>query len=103
MKDLNSLILNPIGGLVLIEATGVNNAGEIIASGFVNDSATGAFILNPVSAAVPEPSSAALIVVGLIAAILRRGDQHIAKCREIAFVHHALIRLPHWISIVRMT
>ena len=47
MRDLNSLVDVP-GGLVLVGATGINNAGQVIAIGLV-----------------PEPQSYVLLLAGL--------------------------------------
>jgi hypothetical protein len=47
MTDLNSLVHLP-SGLVLSEAVGINNAGQVIA------------------AAIPEPESYALLLAGLV-------------------------------------
>jgi hypothetical protein len=77
----------------LIEASGVNNAGQIIANGFVNNSATEAFILFPVSVAVPEPSSAALTFVGLMAAIFAVRRSTHAGFVEIDFGRAAVHRV----------
>jgi probable HAF family extracellular repeat protein len=57
MKDLNSLI-DPNSGWTLVEATGINNQGEIIGRG-TNTSSGGlrqAFLLTP----LPEPGFATL-------------------------------------------
>jgi len=93
MKDLNSPVINPIDNVVLTGASGVDDSGQIIANGLVNNSATEAFILNPVSVAAPEPSSAALTFVGLMTAFSRCGDQPIAGFLEVDFSRAAIQRV----------
>ena len=53
MQDLNAIVASGLGGAVLTEARGINDSGQIIANGCVNDAATcQAFLLDPVA----EPS-----------------------------------------------
>jgi probable HAF family extracellular repeat protein len=60
MTDLNSLI-DPASGWHLSEAYAINNIGEIVGYGTINEQ-THAFLLTP----VPEPSSIALLTIGAI-------------------------------------
>jgi probable HAF family extracellular repeat protein len=65
--DLNELI-NPtdplFGDVLLVTASDINNAGQIVANGiFVENRRSRAFLLTPV--AVPEPATLALIAAGL--------------------------------------
>jgi probable HAF family extracellular repeat protein len=66
MLDLNSLVIDLPAGVVLTEARGINDSGQIIA--FANNAS--AFLLTP----VPEPQTYALLMAGLVgvAAIARR-------------------------------
>lgn len=71
MIDLNYLTLN-LEGMILTQALGINDAGQITGSGNINGE-THAFLLNPVPAApVPEPGGFGLMGVGLAAALLAR-------------------------------
>jgi probable HAF family extracellular repeat protein len=65
MIDLNSVVVNSLSGFTLTNATGINNIGQIVATGLNSASQEEAFILTP----VPEPGSDALIVGGLIVAL----------------------------------
>jgi hypothetical protein len=65
MLDLNSLI-DPGSGWLLIEAEGINDAGQITGFGLVGGQFS-AFLLTP---AVPEPSTFALVESGLLIAAL---------------------------------
>ena len=74
MTDLNSLVDLP-AGVVLTGASGINNAGQVIASG--ND---------PIPA-IPEPESYALLLAGLalIAVVARRKkDIYVLAARGVA-------------------
>jgi probable HAF family extracellular repeat protein len=75
MIDLNSLI--PSGsGWQLLEAYGVNNAGQIVGEGLFNGQyhaflldpalVQGTLAFTPLSAFVPEPGNASLVAIGLI-------------------------------------
>jgi probable HAF family extracellular repeat protein len=69
MADLNTLLVNPIPGAVLVQAHGLNDSGQIVGEMLLGDGATRAFLLTP----VPEPTTAALFGVGFIAVASRRG------------------------------
>jgi probable HAF family extracellular repeat protein len=63
MQDLNALIdpLDPLKAVTtLSQALGINNAGQIVGSGFINGKEH-AYLLTP----VPEPETWALLLVGL--------------------------------------
>ena len=50
MQDLNALVTSGLGGAVLTEARGINDSGQIIANGCVDDAANcQAFLLDPVA------------------------------------------------------
>ena len=72
MMDLNDLLMVGLdGGAFLREATAINDSGQIVALG----SDDFGYLLTPVAASVPEPSTAWLMVsalVGLGAASRRR-------------------------------
>lgn len=63
VANLNDLI-DPASGWLLTDATGINDAGQIVGVGQL-DGAFRAFLLTP----VPEPATAALALLGGIAAI----------------------------------
>lgn len=70
--DLNSFVTG--SGWTLIEAKDINNKGQIVGSG-VKDGKFHAFLLTPVvDAAVPEPSTWAVLILGfaLVGTVLRR-------------------------------
>jgi len=69
MQDLNSLIPSS-SGFVLTSAVGINSAGEIVAFGTNSSGQTNEYLLTPLLAPVPEPSTLAvmsLIIVALAA------------------------------------
>lgn len=51
MTDLNSLVALP-NGVVLVEATGINDRGQVVAMGIVQ--------------VIPEPSAYAMLLAGLV-------------------------------------
>ena len=72
MQDLNALIdpLDPLKAVTtLSQAFGINNAGQIVGSGFINGKER-AYLITP----VPEPETYALMVagLGLLGFMLRR-------------------------------
>lgn len=76
MIDLNSL-LAANSGWVLETAYGINNQGDIVGTGTF-DGQQEAFLLDPPqfgTSAVPEPTAAGLILVGLCAMAIRRTRQ----------------------------
>jgi probable HAF family extracellular repeat protein len=66
MVDLNTLI-DPLSGWELIEASGINDAGQITGFGLIGGEGH-AFLLT----AVPEPSTIALVALGVVALAVRR-------------------------------
>jgi len=61
MIDLNSAIVNSLDGFTLMDAPGINDHGQIVATGLDVNGREQALLLTP----VPEPSSVAMIGVGL--------------------------------------
>ena len=59
MIDLNDLI-SPTSGWVLLNATAINNSGQIVGSGTI-DGQTNAYLLTP----VPEPTSVFALLGGI--------------------------------------
>ena len=66
MIDLKNNTDSTGAGWLLLEARDINNAGQIVGSGWYNDNQ--AFLLTPV---IPEPHSAALAALGSVVIILR--------------------------------
>jgi len=64
MTDLNALI-DPSLGIVLANASGINDLGQIAATGATSAGSFHAYLLTPVSTAVPEPSTLGTIAGGL--------------------------------------
>ena len=69
MIDLNSLI-DPASGWVLWEATGINDAGQIVGNGYFNG-IPHAFLLTPISV-VPEPATLPVLALATLALARRR-------------------------------
>jgi probable HAF family extracellular repeat protein len=64
MVDLNGL-LPPGSGWELLEATGINESGQIVGNGVINGQTHG-FILTPqATQSVPEPGTLALLATAL--------------------------------------
>ncbi len=72
LQDLNGLI--DASGWTLTNARGINNLGQVVGWGFDADGAQRGFLLTPVSAAVPEPSTWAMMLPGFfgLGAVIRR-------------------------------
>lgn len=71
MKDLNTLI-DPALDITLDGAYGINDSGQIVASGtYSNSSSTRGFLLTATS--VPEPGSLGLGLIAVITAVVRKG------------------------------
>ena len=62
MQDLNNLI-DPNSGWTLFDATGINDAGQIVGEGANSLGQNHAFLLTPV---VPEPSTFVLLAAGAV-------------------------------------
>ena len=77
MTDLNTLI-NPQSGWTLIVGTGINDAGQITGDALNGAGLEHAFLLTLVNAAVPEPSTWAMMLVGFggLGATLRARRKH---------------------------
>jgi probable HAF family extracellular repeat protein len=63
MQDLN-LLIPPVSGITLISAVGIDGSGRIVAYGTGASGQTEEFLLTPLEAPVPEPST--LAVFGLV-------------------------------------
>jgi probable HAF family extracellular repeat protein len=72
MQDLNDLI-DPGLGAVLYEATAINASGQIVGYG-TTDGSQQAFLLTPITAAVPIPAALPLLLggIGLLAGVARK-------------------------------
>ncbi len=69
MVDLNTMV-DPSKGWVLTSATGINASGMIVGTGTIGGQVR-AFLLTPSGVIVPEPSSAALMALGVAALVGR--------------------------------
>lgn len=86
MLDLNDLFDDPMGEWdVLIQATAVNNNGDIVGFGRTSDGNTSAFIL-----AVPEPATTKLFALGLLA--VRIYSQRLRRHESIAVIGHGILK-----------
>ena len=73
MIDLNSVVINSLSDFILTNATGINNIGQIVATGLNSVSHEEAFMLTPVR----EPGSGTrMVAVGVL-----RGE-HVRPCRH---------------------
>ncbi len=71
MYDLNELLTDDSEFALLIEATGVNDFGDIVGYGLLDDGSVSAFVIEGF---VPAPSSAGLLALtGMLATRRRRG------------------------------
>jgi len=76
MADLNSLV-DPRSGWSIVDARGINDAGQIVAFG-TNPNVQGggghALLLTPISGAVPEPAAWTMMIAGFgaVGAVARR-------------------------------
>jgi len=75
MLDLNTLI-DPDSGWILLEATGINDAGQIVGNGLF-DGQYHAFLLTPTAngydlSSVPEPATLPILALAALALIRRR-------------------------------
>ena len=70
LLDLNSLIA-PSQGITLTSASGINDLGQIVATGY-NDSDFSAHAYLLTAASVPEPASFVLLLAGMAGVVLVR-------------------------------
>ncbi len=68
MRDLNLLLTSGGSGWELVSANAINEQGQIVGYGTYNG-VTHAFLLTPDAAAVPEPSTFALLGIGGLALV----------------------------------
>jgi probable HAF family extracellular repeat protein len=80
MYNLNDLLANGQGYLVT-QATGINNAGQIIAYATTPSGAQNAVLLLPSSIPLPSAAWAALTCLPLILVIRRPASRAFARCR----------------------
>lgn len=71
MQDLN-LLIPPLSGITLTSAVGIDAAGEIVAIGTDAAGQTNEYFLTPVEAAVPEPSTFAIVGLMIVAVAARQ-------------------------------
>ena len=71
MFDLRSLVDASGAGWTFSSAAGVNDAGQIVGTGYI-EGRTHAFVLTP----VPEPTSLAALGLGALAVLRRRNRRH---------------------------
>jgi probable HAF family extracellular repeat protein len=67
IRDLNDLI-DPTSGWILVDAFDIDNSGRIVGYGYNPDGEVEAYLLT----IIPEPSSVALLCVGVLGLVLRR-------------------------------
>ena len=73
MYDLNELLEAGSDFSLLIEATGVNNNGDIVGYGLLHDGSTSAFVIEGF---VPSPGSMSFLALGGLVATRRRRASH---------------------------
>lgn len=80
MQDLNDLI-DPTSGWTLLNGWGINDRGQIVGQGSYLGNTRG-FLLTPISGAIPEPATWAMLIAGFGVvgmAARRRGDGGLVK------------------------
>jgi probable HAF family extracellular repeat protein len=71
MQDLNVLI-PPASGITLASAIGIDASGRIVAYGTDSSGQTQEFLLTPLAPPVPEPSTLAVLALGILAFAARQ-------------------------------
>ncbi len=74
IQDLNGL-LPPLSGITLTSAVGIDSAGEIVAFGTDASGQTNEYLLTPLEAPVPEPSTLAVFTVAIAAFVIRKATR----------------------------
>ena len=67
MQDLNAMIPTS-ANITLVDAVGIDGSGRIVAYGTDSSGQTDEFLLTPLEAPVPEPST--LVIFGLVIAAM---------------------------------
>jgi probable HAF family extracellular repeat protein len=79
MRDLN-LLIPPLSGITLVDAVGIDSAGDIVAYGIDSAGQTNEYYLTPAEVPAPEPST--LVIVGaMVAALAARGGYGRVRAR----------------------
>jgi probable HAF family extracellular repeat protein len=65
MQDLN-LLIRPFSGITLTSAVGIDSAGEIVAYGTDSSGQSREYLLTPLLATVPEPSTLAVMSLTIV-------------------------------------
>ncbi len=73
MTDLNSRIENR-GGIEVLTATGINNAGQIAATGLVGGEAIHALRLDPLRGSAMKPGAVSLLLLAVAGAFVAGGE-----------------------------
>ena len=72
MVDLNELI-DPLSGWTIVSANGINDRGQIAATGFMSGVGSRALLLDPIVAnAVPEPAMLGLLGFAWVGLVVSR-------------------------------